>query len=364
MERSEFAEIAQRNMGDFFASPPTHNFFEWAIRVTSGTTQTVPLVFVSHFEPPAFSRYASVNSPVVCFGSMCSRLTNALFAVHAQGTGISHALFLDNKDIGLGLRDIFAEQKPDSFFGFTSFVARAAEWIDAHLAVQVKFLFLAGERLTPELEVFFKEKFPNAAISMTYIANELGQITKPICAHQPRNHYHPAEGVVIEIDTPDHTGAGDIMVTKKIYRGMQVTRYKTGDIGRIREEACACGASQTLEVVGRRGNDYIKLAGALLFREEFDRVAKNLSLFDDYRVDARTDEMRGSLRMKVYRKDGVGTLALAQEIADRFSREVYLTPTQTLSELVEKDLFLPLSLEFVERPFPIQNKEVKIRLMP
>lgn len=366
LERRDFYDIAASALDACIRETP-QPVERYGIRVTSGTTGREPLVFASQYEEFAYERYASVSAPIICYGSMCSRLTNATFFRFAKTGEDARVLVLDNVDITQELSTLLAEFKPDSLFGFVSFVARVAEHIGEKTAAEVKLLRLGGEQLTAGLEMFFKNKFPNARITMAFVVKELGQITTDQCAYMQRNFYHPAPDVRIDIREPDASGAGDILVSKEIYPGVHIEQYRTGDIGRLSQEPCPCGASQKLEILGRSGFDYVKLVGAMLRRDEFDRVSGVLATFDDYRAEASSvvedGTLKGRILLRIYSAKGPGTEALAKEIANNFSRAVYLTPTQTLYELVQKGLFLPLEVRFERVPFPLETKEIKIRIV-
>jgi phenylacetate-coenzyme A ligase PaaK-like adenylate-forming protein len=147
---------------------------------------------------------------------------------------------------------------------------------------------------------------------------------------------------------------------------MRLEEYHIGDVGRLFEYSCPCGKSSVLEVLGRAGFDYVKLAGAILRQEEFDRVIARLNMFDDYRATFSSSyagaRLQGQGIVHIYRKDGVGTPALAREIATQIEKELFVTPTRTWGQLVEDGLLLPLDVVFVPKPFPVGNKPVRLRL--
>ena len=159
-------------------------------------------------------------------------------------------------------------------------------------------------------------------------------------------------------------GIGDILVSVALDDTTRIENYRTGDLGRMLLGPCACGKKEVFEIVGRKGQDYVKLSGATLRREEWDRVSAALHLFDDYRVEASRvvvdGKVQGKVLMRIYRKDGVGTAALAQEIADKVADMVFVTPTRTYSQLVSAGLLFPLAVEFSAIPFVQSKKEVKI----
>ncbi len=198
-----------------------------------------------------------------------------------------------------------------------------------------------------------------------YNTNETGALSKPPCGYLPLDSYHHAEGGGVLIDGADETGAGDILISKDLTPTVAVRDYRIGDIGRLRETPCACGESRTLQILGRRGYDYIKIGGALFLQKEFERVAGMCAdLFDDYRAEAYEvfDEStpKGRLVLRVFRKNSLGGFKEKNEIAARYCRELFLSQSQTLGDFIEKGILLPLVVEYVERPFPATYKNLKL----
>jgi len=69
----------------------------------------------------------------------------------------------------------------------------------------------------------------------------------------------------------------------------------------------------------------------------------------------------GELTLKVKVKDvSLGKTEVVSSLAGAVSRELFLTPTETLAELAAKGKFLPLRLELVEE-FGKENKQVLLR---
>src|SRR6185437_1041049 len=82
------------------------------------------------------------------------------------------------------------------------------------------------------------EKVFNCAVAMEYGARDAGLLANEC----PNGGFHiPAEGVLIEIDAPDSTGLGEIVVTNLYSKAMPIIRYRTGDVGRLLGGACSCG---------------------------------------------------------------------------------------------------------------------------
>ena len=366
MERKDLVMIGEKILADFIAAPPQDNRTR-VIRMTSGTTGGEPLVIISQ-PPKAAGWFLAAERILVCYGSLNARLNNILPYRRNSASSNVRVFPIEINDMReplSSLGDIVADFKPDRIIGVPSFIMRLAAILDADTRSGVKMLRLAGEMISARQKQSLIAWFPKATVSAIYVATEIGPISKPTCAHVPLNHYHVRDGVTVEISEPDDNGVGDILVSTTISETMSIEKYRVGDVGRIHTTPCPCGAAETIELLGRRGSDYLKLAGALLRQEEFNRVSLLFpNSIDDYRAEAREviqgTTPKGKVTLRIYSSRGSGTEELAREIGTRFSRELFVTPTQTLSELVKKGIFLPMEVIFEQHPFPQKNKEVKL----
>jgi phenylacetate-coenzyme A ligase PaaK-like adenylate-forming protein len=363
LNRKDIAKIGEQLLEELIVNSPREPW-RYGVRVSSGTTGK-PLISVMEYGEAQYSKYDGSSAVMVCFGPLNIRLAHALHVAKSTSAEPQRIMFVDGDDLSTELAHCIADFTPDTIAGFPVFVARVAEYFDSKSASGVKELKFAGERVTPALAELFARQFPNARIQVNYIANEIGSIATSGCPHLSLNQYHPNRGVTVEILNADETGEGDIVVSKQLNSKTRVEKYALGDTGRFIPGPCACGAEVTFEHLGRKGYDYIKLVGATIRREEFDRVAALLvNYVDDYRAEVGEKlvggKLKGDIVLRIFSRKGPGTPALAEEIALEFSRAVFLTPTQTLADLVAKGLFLPLVVEFSPVPFPQKNKEIKL----
>ncbi|WP_051366744.1 phenylacetate--CoA ligase family protein [Hamadaea tsunoensis] len=123
-----------------------------------------------------------------------------------------------------------------------------------------------GERLTPaaaeRLAAFFE-----APVRDSYGMGEVGTIAAQ-CA---RGAYH-IEGERLWVEVLDEAGApvpgggiGEIVVTNLINRAQPLLRYRTGDLGALSAEPCACGRPhRALRLVAGREPGRLRLAGGIL----------------------------------------------------------------------------------------------------
>jgi phenylacetate-CoA ligase len=236
--------------------------------------------------------------------------------------------------------------------------------MDSNTRLKVRSINVFGEFLTDTTISMLSEFFPNGTVRSLFAVSEIGAVSTVSCDHQPLNFYHPRPGIEVAVYEPDEVGVGELLVSTLLNQTIPIERYKTGDSVRIHTGECQCGQTTTFEVLGRRGYDYLKIAGVTLRQEETERVAHALHAFDDYRVEASSvregEHMKGKIVLHVFRKDGVSSEELAREIGTKFARELRLTPTRTLADLVEQKIFVPIEVVFKDMPFPDANKNIKL----
>src|SRR3989338_479091 len=299
MEGEEVAAIGEQTLKALIASPSVGSS-STIVRLTSGTSGGLPLLIATGYPreaPGDMVGDEGIERVVYCSGSMSARLANALIVSHVSDGAVMQVLAVDAHDLIPSLKALLEDFRPAGLVGLSSFISRVATYISDTSAKWVVRLTFIGESLSAMSEQSFKSKFPNARQTELYIAHETaGYIGTRLCSHLPRGHFHPARGISIEIHEPDAENAGDLLVTTAdIFQSMRLTHYRIGDIGRIVAGACPCGKAVTFELFGRKGIDYIKLSGAILRREEFDRVVALFpGLIGDYRVEARQSMENGT----------------------------------------------------------------------
>lgn len=363
LERRDVIEIGNQVIADLIARPPTQSEVPLtSLMVTSGTSGGLLLVMAWDRLPGELGPMRS-KRVVVAFGSLSTRLDITLRAL--KDGPVSRVIAADSRDLGSELFALMEDFRPECFYGYTVFTQRIAEYMSAEAATRVKYAYIGGGKLTPELATALRERLPSAAIRQFYGANEIGTLAAQPCPSLRANQYHPIPRVAIDIVEPDENGIGSIVVSKKFARGRSVTDYYIGDFGAWCKTRCECGRL-AFEVIGREGLDRVKIAGALLLREEFDRVAERCrDLFEDYRTDASERIVAGRVKGRVVlrvRTAGRSSEALRTEIQRRVSNDLRLTRTRTLAELVATGDFLPLVVEFASEPFVRANKEIKVRM--
>ena len=366
MERADVAALGERILADFVVRAPGNPADSYALRTTSGTSGEGPLMFVQQLNPLKLSRFADGSDVAVVVGSRMMRLMQAML-IRRNGAPQQRMMLLDGKDIAPDLTESLQQFAPKALFGFPSSVARMSEHISESARQIVKEIVSVGEQVWSTTERYLQEQYPNARVVSFYGSAETGPLSEDTCAFSPTTVYHPLPGVLIEIDNPDEQGIGDILVTKVVYHDKKLSRYRIGDDGAMVKGPCRCGATASFKMLGRRGYDFIRVQGALLLKEEFDRVAGSLKEYiSDYRAEAFTTKthvgLRGGITLSVYRKTGTLSPTELERVRTLFAERLFISTTLTLAAAVDKHYFIPLEVVAVAQPFPKGHKDVSLRL--
>ena len=345
MDRSDFAVIAQKTLDDYIAAPPEDRRTR-VVRMTSGTSSGEPLIFIREIaaqNPQWFSRY--VRS-LLCVGNLPMRLGLALVFRKEAGAR-AKLLGLDNKDLEPSLEVLAKDFAPEMVMSFPSILTRAAAYLGG-ATVWIQSAVFTGEPLRPATRVHLKKQFPHAVLQPQYMIQEMGSVSSPThCPYIPEERYHPAGGVVLGVLNPDEEGEGELLVSARVNDDIVLADYRYGDLVRIYREPCACGASVSFEIVGRKNVDFIRFGGATLRQEEFDRVfAQCGDLADEYRAEFSIAGEQGVITLFVYAPTGLSAQH-EKDLRERFSTLLFLTPRQTLRDLVVQGIFAPLRVRHV-----------------
>jgi phenylacetate-CoA ligase len=147
--------------------------------------------------------------------------------------------------------------RPVKMYGYASAFYLLAEYLKKknwRAPAELKVIFATAEPLYDFQRRLVEEVF-NCSVAMEYGARDAGLLANEC----PQGGLHiPAEGILIEIDMPDLTGLGEIIVTNLYSDAMPIIRYRTGDMGRLLHGACGCGrALPRLESVEGRRTDFL-----------------------------------------------------------------------------------------------------------
>ena len=181
--------------------------------------------------------------------------------------------------------------RPRMLFGYPSSLALLAEYASGNgykvddLGIRV--VFVTSERLYP---------YQREAIERAFgcpVANGYGGRDAGFIAHQcPEGGMHiSAEDIVVEIVAEDGSPLpvgqkGEIVVTHTSTGDFPFVRYRTGDVGSLGSEICACGRSLPLlaEIEGRT-TDFIRAAdGTVLHGLALIYVLREIPEIQEFKI--------------------------------------------------------------------------------
>ena len=155
--------------------------------------------------------------------------------------------------------------RPVMMYGYASAFYLLAEYLknkNWRSPAELKVIFATAEPLYDFQRRVIEEVF-HCPVAMEYGARDAGLMANEC----PRGGMHiPAEGMLIEIDSPDATGLGEIVATNLYSNAMPIIRYRTGDMGRLIDGRCACGRGlpRLAAVEGRRTDFLLTPSNRLL----------------------------------------------------------------------------------------------------
>lgn len=189
------------------------------------------------------------------------------------------------------LLDRLRELRPRHLFGYPSawsLVAREAERRGVRLDdLGIRVAFVTAERLYPE------QREVIARVFGCKVANGYGSRDAGFIAHEcPSGGMHiTAEDIVVEIVDSDGRPvprgvSGEIVVTNLATRDFPFIRYRTGDVGVLASQACACGRGLPLlqEVQGRTTDFVVALDGTVMHGLALIYVLRELGGIEAFKI--------------------------------------------------------------------------------
>lgn len=224
---------------------------------------------------------------------------------------------------------------------------------------KIRFISLGGEYTSKLKFDFFKRMFPHANFDFRYGNTEAGVLGYRCgkLSENRRQFFHPVPRYYYEV--VDGNGsllpagkAGELIVTTLKKVATPLIRYKTGDLVRLWTKPCRCGATEEIEVLGRREKGTVKIQGTIIYPELLDQALEKVKHMVEPECELHIFEIQYKgkpmplFRLKLIAKKGItfDKDAVTRIISDNF----YLSSTLNLTQLVERGLFLPLEIEWVE----------------
>lgn len=351
------------------------NPYKFILRMTSGTSgATEPIVMLRPVNARVF--YDNEIRTVWTHDAYVIGLLGTLLHIDANrlnNTNQYQMLLLNPFRIGACAAATLNDFGADSVSAFPAVLARLASMMLENkipAPPSIKKVILNGDFLHNSQRALIEQIFKNPKIELGYGLAEFGKIGNPcefLAQKYGPNAFHPIQYQhLIEFADIDENGYGEVIATSFGDPATCLIRYRTGDMARVTEEKCECGANFTLILAGRKNFDYIKCAGAMVVRQELERVLKPLTNFiEEWRAEAREifndARIMGELTLKIKPTPRYDSQAKSEEfVRAQVEKNLFLTPTHTLANLILNGAFLPLKIERVEN-FPQTKKPLLLR---
>lgn len=181
--------------------------------------------------------------------------------------------------------------RPRMLFGYPSSLALMAEYATSNGYtlddLGIKVVFVTSERLYPHQREVIEAVF-GAPVANGYGGRDAGFI-----AHEcPHGALHiTAEDIIVEIVSeegevlPPHE-KGEIVITHLSTGDFPFVRYRTGDVGSLSEQSCACGRGlPVLAEIEGRSTDFVKAAdGTVLHGLALIYVLREIPEVEEFKI--------------------------------------------------------------------------------
>jgi phenylacetate-coenzyme A ligase PaaK-like adenylate-forming protein len=214
---------------------------------------------------------------------------------------------------------------------------------------KIRFISLGGEMCSNEGRAHFQDLFPRSVIETRYGSSEIKSTRGYQCHYlykKPTNFFH-----VVTTKYFIESVKGEILHTDlESPKAFPMIRYQTGDSGDILHKKCRCGNDSLLILGQRKDWDVLKFAGVTLradvIRESLSKLVNPTETpWQMHVYEARVgDQLKPRLVLEVTPQSlRDGRLLLNGK--DKISKDLFLTATKTLADLVKDNLFLPLEID-------------------
>ncbi|PLX21393.1 hypothetical protein C0584_02670 [Candidatus Parcubacteria bacterium] len=230
----------------------------------------------------------------------------------------------------------------------------------------LKYISLGSEFCTNQKYNFLKSKLPNAFFEFRYfnsIVDPRGRGHR--CDHLAKevpSVFHPSQESLTEIVKDNNvapTGEiGEIIQTHLSPGAFPLIRYKTGDMGSLSKTACPCGNEYMLTLGGKESFDVLRFSGVTLTSENISQALEGLEnfiepsfqahIFEETHKDKILHKLELHLSPKSEIKEKRDDLYWKDILANKISPNLKLSARNTLKDLIDKNVFLPLEIVWVE----------------
>lgn len=221
---------------------------------------------------------------------------------------------------------IIRTQKPEAIVGVPSFLVKLLDYLREQEKMDLSFLKtlvcigeplrtreLGSTALARRLEALVPE-----GVHATYASTEMGTSFTE-CSARCGGHA-PADLAIVEVvDEAGHPvppgQTGEITCTPLQVEGMPLVRFRTGDIGFLIPEPCACGrhTPRVGPVVGRKAQ-MLKVRGTLLFPSAFAAVLDAIPEIREYYLTVSGDELSDRVEVTVAGDGPLDTARITEQL--------------------------------------------------
>ncbi len=233
---------------------------------------------------------------------------------------------------------------------------------------KIRLVALGGEFCSEQQANYLRATFRKAFFEFGFggvETNDKGYRCDTLSSFHPR--FFHAESKTFYYETKDYKGQDELVLTHLIEFGNLLIRYKTGDAVRLYEEKCKCKNTLQMEVFGRLEYDVIKIQGTFIYSELISRALAHFGQFlasNEWKLHVFEEKANGKIipRLKLQilpnskvKKD----VKIKKLIQEGISKNLFVSANYTLWDLVKKDVFMPLEIEYLDE-FPFESKQKNI----
>ncbi len=220
---------------------------------------------------------------------------------------------------------------------------------------KIKILGLVGEVLTKSQRELLAIGYPNAKIANHYGSSEAAQPILVPCKNiidEGKNEFHLLESLITAAELVD----GELVLTYAVNEAMPLIRYRTGDYFTALPEPCGCGIkSPRLAWAYRDLVDRMRVGGVDFRVEETDRLFSSLLSIPpcEYQIhfySPKTPERKIRIVVEIkHPREHSPDKTAYEHIAREIESKWILAAGATMKDAVEKKLFEPVEISFVEK---------------
>lgn len=259
------------------------------------------------------------------------------FFTFLSGHIVVPVMHYDEKDINLWwqLVKIF---RPSIIYGYPSVLADFARWIDAEqrMSYQVKGIFCSAEIFYPEQRTIIEKVFNCKSF------NQYGSGEAPCIACEcPAGGMH----VFVDINRVEFIDSEnkfernkDIIVTPLYNYAQPLLRYRLGDMGNLKEEACSCGRGYPLMElnIARAGDVFYGKNGLKIFPNYFVKLMYGKNWVRNFQF---IQKEKGEIELNIVAAEGKDAIFYCKKLLAEITpklRELMGTEVELVANLVDE----------------------------